>query len=213
MNFDALAPHYRWLEAVLANGKLHRCRTAFLAEIDRPERILLVGEGHGRCVVECVRRFPGARITCVDSSAGMIAAAQSRLTRHGGETGRVSWIHASALEWTPPAAAFDLVVTQFFLDCFRAEQVAAVISRLATAAAPGADWLVADFQVAPAGWKRARSRLILRLMYAFFRALTQLAADRLTPPDLHLRRSGFALRRRIETEWGLLHSDWWVRSE
>lgn len=32
MSFDLLAPHYRWLEFVLAGNKLQRCRTAYLAE-------------------------------------------------------------------------------------------------------------------------------------------------------------------------------------
>src|SRR5439155_22241467 len=33
MSFDTLAPHYRWMEFILAGKKLQRCRTAFLDEI------------------------------------------------------------------------------------------------------------------------------------------------------------------------------------
>src|SRR5947207_3033135 len=53
MSFDLLAPHYRWMEFLLAGEKLHRGRTAFLDLIPPPEKILLAGEGHGRCLVEC----------------------------------------------------------------------------------------------------------------------------------------------------------------
>src|SRR5712671_6722984 len=56
VNFDVLARHYRWMELVLAGEKLQRCRTAFLGEIPAARNILLLGEGHGRCLVECCRR-------------------------------------------------------------------------------------------------------------------------------------------------------------
>ncbi|HXC98086.1 MAG TPA: hypothetical protein VN048_02010, partial [Verrucomicrobiae bacterium] len=35
-DFDLLAPHYRWMEWLLAGPKLHRCRTAFLPAIPPP---------------------------------------------------------------------------------------------------------------------------------------------------------------------------------
>lgn len=211
MSFDTLAPHYRWMETLLAGGKLHHCRTAFLDEIPTARNILLMGEGHGRSLVECCRRFPQAHITCVDASARMIDQARYNLARHKLTVARVAFIHADALYWSPPAASTDLIVTNFFLDCFRAEQVEQIISRLATAATPEANWLIADFQVARAGWKRLRSRLIIGGLYTFFRVMTRLPARKLTPPDLFLERAGFRLHRRVESEWGLLHSDWWQR--
>jgi hypothetical protein len=56
MSFDRLAPHYRWLEWVLAGRKLQRCRTAFLDEIGRADATLLVGEGNGRFLGELLKR-------------------------------------------------------------------------------------------------------------------------------------------------------------
>jgi len=41
--------------------------------------------------------------------------------------------------------------------------------------------------------------------------MTRLPAKQLTPPDPFLERAGFTLHRRNESEWGLLHSDWWKR--
>jgi hypothetical protein len=49
-------------------------------------------------------------------------------------------------------------------------------------------------------------------MYAFFRFVTRLPARKLTPPDNYLQAAGFRLRSRQQTDWGLLHSDWWERS-
>jgi hypothetical protein len=48
-------------------------------------------------------------------------------------------------------------------------------------------------------------------MYGFFRTMTRLPAHELTTPDSFLECAGFTLHRRIEAEWGLLHSDWWQR--
>jgi hypothetical protein len=43
-NFDFLAAHYRWMEWLLAEGKLQRCREAFLGSIPPPTRALRVGD-------------------------------------------------------------------------------------------------------------------------------------------------------------------------
>jgi len=211
MSFDTLAPYYRGMESILAGQKLHRCRTAFLNDIATARNILLMGEGHGRSLAECRHRFPNAHITCVDASARMLDQARRHLVRHKLTADRVEFVHADVLHWSPPTATHDLIVTNFFLDCFRAEQVAQIIARLASAATPEADWLLADFQVPRAGWKRLRSRLIIGSLYTFFRVMTRLPAGKLTPPDPFLDRAGFKLHRRTESEWGLLHSDWWKR--
>lgn len=212
MSFDLLAPHYRWMEIILAGEKLQRCRTAFLDDIPAAQNILLLGEGHGRGLIECRRRFPNARITCVDASAAMLTQARRQLLRHNLETARVEFIHADVLDWMPGDGNYDLVSTNFFLDCFRAEQLEQIISRLATAMSPDANWLIADFQNAATGWKRLRSRIILWSMYRFFRVATGLPAKQLVAPDPFLERAGFQLHQRTESEWHLLHSDWWMRT-
>src|SRR5579862_4048205 len=68
MSFDRLAPHYRWLEIVLAGEKLQHCRTAFLSQIRDAHDVLILGEGNGRFLLECRKTLSSAQITCVDSS-------------------------------------------------------------------------------------------------------------------------------------------------
>jgi ubiquinone/menaquinone biosynthesis C-methylase UbiE len=211
MSFDRLAPYYRWMEFLLAGGKMHRCRTAFWGQIPTPKYILLLGEGHGRSLVEFRRRFADAQITCVDASAGMLIQARRQLTRHNLKLDRVEFIHADVLNWAPPPSRYDLVVTNFFLDCFRPNQLESIISKVAASTTSDASWLLADFQIPDVGSRRIRSRLILWLLYRFFRATARLPAHKLTKPDSLLEKAGFTIRRRIESEWGLLHSDWWRR--
>ena len=76
MSFDTLAPHYRWMEHVLAGQKLQRCRTAHLANISAPKHALLMGEGNGRFLTEFVKRFPQSKAVCVDASEKMLASAK-----------------------------------------------------------------------------------------------------------------------------------------
>lgn len=212
MSFDALAPHYRWLEWVLAGEKLQRCRTAFLESARPPNRVLLAGEGHGRFLSECRRQWPRARITCLDASARMLHQARRRLIEHRLLCEALDFIHADVLDWTPVEAEFDLIVTHFFLDCFPPSQLEGVVRRLARAATPEARWWVADFQVPAAGPARWRAQLIHKAMYTFFRLATRLPARQLTAPDKFLQQEGFALQRRVLSEWGLLRADEWERA-
>lgn len=212
-NFDGLAPYYGWMEWLLAGRKLQRCRGAFLHAITAPRNALIIGQGHGLFVTELLREYPEVQCTCVDSSARMLEEAQRRVRQGGLTEARVEFVHADILNWRPPPEKFDLIVTHFVLDCFPPEQLNGLLPKLCAAAEPGASWLLADFQEPAAGPAQWRARAIIEVMYIFFRWATGLRATRLTPPDGLLVRHGFALSRRRTFDWGLLHSDVWVRAE
>ena len=142
----------------------------------------------------------------------MLQVARDRLMGAGFASDGVAFIHADALEWVPPTGTYDLLVANYFFDCFRPDQLAHIIPRLAEGATAKADWLIADFHVPAAGLRRLRSRVILASMYLFFRAVTRLPAHELTVPDRDLELAGFSRRGSSETEWGLLRSDWWQRA-
>jgi ubiquinone/menaquinone biosynthesis C-methylase UbiE len=211
MSFDALAPHYRWMELLLAGEKLQRCRTAFLNRIPPPENILIWGEGNGRFLVECRRAWHQARIVCADASGRMLTIAKRRLEQNRLDAQEIEFLRADVLDWSPPKQEFDLIVTHFFLDCFRAEQIQVIVNKLGTAARQKAAWLVADFQAPEFGFQRLRAKLILKVMYLFFRMATRLPATVLTRPDPFLSHREFVLKARRVSEWGLLHSDLWLR--
>lgn len=207
MNFDRLAPHYDWLEALLAGNRLQRARTAWLGELRGTQRILSVGEGHGRFAAACRARFPEAELTCVETSPGMLARAQRRL---GTDSTQVTWYRGDVLAWNADGQ-FDAIVTCFFLDCFPPETLAAVVGHLARCATSDAVWLVVDFALPPRGLARWRARAVHWLMYAFFRHVVGLPARRLSPPDHLLISHGFQLAARKEFDHGLVRSDVWRR--
>lgn len=211
MSFDTLAPHYRWMELVLAGEKLQRCRTAFLRQIAPPKNILIWGEGNGRFLLECHRAWRRARIVCADASGRMLELAKRRVERNGLGSDGIEFLRADVLDWSAPKDEFDLIVTHFFLDCFQPEQLQRIVTRLAAAARSKAAWLMADFQAPEFGLQRFRAKMILKTMYLFFRIATGLPARRLTRPDPFLASNEFVLKDRRVSEWGLLHSDLWQR--
>lgn len=210
MSFDRLAPHYRWMEALLAGSVLQQCRTRWLAEVSPPRRALLAGEGPGRMLDACAQIWPDCEFTVLDSSRGMIEQTRRRPARLSKGVS-VNFIAADAREWSGPRGTFDMVVTNFFLDCFAPDDLKRVVENLGTAAAREATWVLSDFKVPSAGWRRWRARLVLASAYGFFRVVTDISARCITPPDENLRAVGFVLRRRESFNFGLLHADLWHR--
>ena len=214
MSFDILAPHYRWMEWLLAGGKLQRCRTAFVAQVRHAHNVLLLGEGNGRFLTAFLQANHSATVTVVDASARMLNEAQRRAAASSdeGRDRRVHYVCADVLTWPPPRHTYDLIVTNFFLDCFSADQLAVIVPCLASATNASAQWVISDFRVPPCGLPRWRARLIIAVMYCFFRVVTRLPARTLTPVDSLLEASGFQLHARRLGEWGLLHTDLWRRT-
>jgi len=212
MNFDRLAPHYRWLEILFAGGLMQRCRITHLSRTQNCRRALLAGEGTGKFLVALLQANPEIQVVCVEQSAGMIRQMRRRLRREGWDASRVEFWQMDVLDWKSPAKKFDLVVTNFFLDCFRAGELQTLVPRLAASATPDAVWLLADFCVPEHGWKRWRAKLILTLLYASFKLTTSLSADRLTPPDALLESAGFIVEKRKLNSFGLAHADLWRRT-
>lgn len=206
MNFDHLAPFYQAMESLFAGGKLQCRRLAFLEEIPAPRRILLAGEGNGRFLPACARRFPDADIVVVDASKRMLETARRKFA-----AANVEFVHADLLSWEPERDGFDLIVTNFLLDCFPADELAVLIARLGNLAQADACWLLADFQIPDSRLAGLRSRIILVLLYRFFRIACGMAADSLESPDQELERAGFSRIGKQTSEWGLLKSECWMR--
>jgi SAM-dependent methyltransferase len=212
MSFDALAPHYRRMSRLFGGGLMQRSRAAFIAQTRHCRRALLAGEGPGQFLAALLAVNGQVRVTCVEGSARMIEQARAHLARRRLNCGQVSFVQQDALQWSQRPGEFDLVATHYFLDCFRPDQLAGLVPRLADAATPSATWLLADFCVPTDGWRRWRAEFILGLLFRFFRLTTDLAASRLTPPDDYLRAVGFGLVARREWSLGLVHSDLWQRT-
>ena len=211
MNFDALAPHYRWIECLFAAGQLQRCRTAQLSALADPQKILIYGEGNGRFLGALCLRYPQVQVTCVDSSMTMLGLAKDHIQKLGIDTARVQFLHADARSSKPPGSEFDVIVTHFFLDCFRKNELKDLIPVIATTGCKNCTWLLADFHASDQTTTPVISKILLGTLYRFFGWTAGLSAKRLTSPDGILREAGFELKSRRDLFFGLLHSDVWER--
>lgn len=204
-SFDRLAENYRALEFAAFGRDLERARFRHLERLRHCRRILVLGEGDGRCLARLVRIAPEARIHCLDLSAGMLARAAARLAGTPAAE-RVTFEQADILAGGPLPADCDAVTTFFFLDCFTAEQAEGIVARVQAALLPGSLWLFADFALPPRGFARLRARAWLGMLYAFFRWQTGLPARELPPSEALIQRAGFALETSEELQHGLLRS-------
>lgn len=203
-NFDSLAGLYRALEFLAFGRDLERARFTFLPELAACRRILVLGEGDGRCLQRLLACAPQAQIDCLDLSAAMLARAAARLPAT--DRPRVHFVQADLLTEDPPGTGYDAIVTCFFLDCFTAPQVTALLTRLLPRLAPGAHWLWADFVLPPRGLAHWRARVWLAALYTFFRWQTDLAVRALPPTEALLRAAGCQPVAQRDFQAGLLRA-------
>jgi ubiquinone/menaquinone biosynthesis C-methylase UbiE len=211
VSFDLIAPHYRALETITFGNALQRARILHLDKLDRPKRALVLGEGNGRFLCELLRADPEIRIDCLDASARMLRIARARVRRAFPKSlSHVRFLEEDIVSWSP-SDSYDLVVTHFFLDCFEADEVRAIVEKSARAATSDAVWLLADFTLPDGKLARRHAKLWLCAMYGFFRATANLRANRLIDPTPYLRANGFTCDSRVLSRASMVKSEMWLR--
>ena len=212
MSFDRLAKFYGAIEAVCAGRLMQRARAAQLDACPETGHVLLLGEGHGKTLAALRRLRPRLDLTYFDASPAMERLARRRLERAPAGEGRITFLSGNALSFPFGETRYDVIVTPFFLDCFSPAELARLIPRLTSLARPSALWLVADFQLPAAGWRRRRAMCVLALLHTFFRIAGGISARRWTDPAPFLMECGWVLQSRKTFSLDLLRSDMWETS-
>ena len=201
MNCDRIAGLYRWMEYAVFGHALERRRVAFLNEASEARRVLALGDGDGRALTALLAAAPHACVDYVDVSAKMLELARARAG-----TDRVNYSRADARLLKVRECEYDVIVTHFFFDCFNDAELSTLVEKMARTVAPPARWIVSEFRPS-----NAPAKLLIAIMYAFFRGAAGLATRRLSDHHPHLLRNGFRLQR-VEKAWvGMLASELWVR--
>jgi ubiquinone/menaquinone biosynthesis C-methylase UbiE len=209
VSFDRIATHYRWLETLTFGSTLQKARTRWIETIPPPQRALILGEGDGRFLCELLRVHPSVVVDCVDASPRMLDLAQKRLAGALSQA-KVRFLNENILSWSP-SGSYDLLVTNFVLDCFAEQELAAIIHKLVRAASVGAHLFLADFAIPQRSVFRIHAKSWLAVMYCFFRSTTGISAKELIDPTPELEKNGF--RRLAQAHWrfGLVKSELWQR--
>jgi len=120
--FDRTAEGYlRWWAPVLAPASRRMVDRLGRADPGLPagetRRVLDLGCGTGNLILEAARRWPGAELTGLDGSVGMLEVARRECTNlPQSDRARVSFVHAYADALPFRDASFDVVMTAFVLQ-------------------------------------------------------------------------------------------------
>jgi ubiquinone/menaquinone biosynthesis C-methylase UbiE len=207
MNCDRIAPYYESLEHLSFGKSLERRRFAFLEETRTSQRAIVCGGGDGRFLARLLRTNSKVQIDFVDISPRMIELAERRVAGMGrAYRDRVRFHVGDVCEFQARSEAYDLIVTNFFLDCFSDTELANVVTRLAGWGSPRGRWLVSDFCEADGAIRHLWTSAIIRGVYGAFRITTGLRVTSLANYMAALARVGYRLRHEETALGGLLQS-------
>ena len=202
-DFNRLARLYRWMEFFSFGPWLGFTRLTFLAKLSNCRRALVLGDGDGRFTGRLLQANPTVRIDAVDASAAML---QGLARRAGPHADRVRVHLADVRDWEPPAPIaappYDLIVTHFFLDCLTTPEIESLAESLRSGVSPGALWIVSEFAVPPGWFGRFIALPLVSSMYLAFGLLTGLEVRSLPDHATALRRAGFTVLDRPNSNPG-----------
>ena len=194
MSYTRIARFYTLIESVTIGRPLLDARLAHLDRLAAGPEIqhaLLVGEGNGSFLLPFAQRFPDTEITVLDESTEMLQVAQARLDAAGIDTARITFQQADMTTEQLSEDRYDLIVTLFFFDNFDEATVRQIVPVLERASSSSAQWLLSDFQIPASGWRRVRTQVWLKVLYAFFRCVAKIPARRLPPTEAILATTDF----------------------
>ena len=209
MKFSRTAAYYHLLERFFIGSALQRTRVSQLNKLSLCRnscRLLIVGEGNGRFLLEFLKGYPDASVTVIDESAEMLELAKKRLQRAGISHQNVEFKVADLRAVELPENVFDLIVTHFFFTNFPEAEVAEMVSALSCSARPNSEWLLGDFTMPCSGWRRLRARMWLKILYGFFAWTAKVPVRELPEIERYLIEEGFQLEAAEAVSFGLLRS-------
>lgn len=214
-DFSGVAPLYRWLEYVVFGRLLERARNEYIDQVIVGCRILLLGDGDGRFLERCLKELERAprrdiNFESLDCSRGMVESARRRIRRWRTRD-RVTFRIGEALgaHWT---GRYDRVVTHFFLDCFSESEIAQLAKKVNDTCTADCIWVISEFAVPSQRFAAWVGRLLIRVMYWFFRWTAALSQSRLPRYAAVLEEYGFERHAQKRRLGGFVVSELWKRS-
>lgn len=209
--FDKLAPWYNFLETISFGDQLQQCRISQIAELKEVKNVLILGDGNGRYLESLLKSNCNAEIQSLDSSKTMIGLANARIIPLPNRS-KVVFIHSDVFDWDFPKCKYDLVVTNFFLDCFTYSELTNLIEKISLSIKPEGKLIYGDFNVPNSCFKKNFSSLVLFGMYLFFRIFTKISAKSLHDPASLLIEKNFILNNEKYYLGSFLKSQLWIKT-
>lgn len=179
--FDRLASVYSSLSKVVFGITLEGAQQHFLTSVNAGDRILILGGGSGDFLKSLLKHQVEITVDYIDISQKMIHLARKKTQNPS----TVNFIVGT--EQTIPNQKYTVVITNFYLDLFSDNTLQNLVQKIKTHLNPGAQWLVTDF-VSKKGWHK----IMLWIMYRFFRIATGIEAKSLPHWEEQVERAGLA---------------------
>ncbi len=189
-SFDGIAGVYDLLARLVFGNRLHRAQCMMLPEISEQASVLILGGGTGKILDALFLHQPDVQVTYVEKSERMIHKAKCGLSPLREK--QVLFVHAGFEDWDSDQL-FDIVLCPFFLDLFtdtKLEQQ--ILPAIKQRMKPAGKLLVTDFTIEESStWNKCWQRILLKVMYRFFKYTARLEASNL--PCIHhaLTHAGF----------------------
>jgi ubiquinone/menaquinone biosynthesis C-methylase UbiE len=188
-SYDFVAPFYDRLSKVIFGSSLVHSQICLLPFIPTNSCVLTVGGGTGWILERLAElHTSGLTIDYVESSSKMIKLSQKRDVK-----GNTIRFFNRRIEDCDFAEVHDIIITPFLFDNFPEETVSLVFEKLDTMLKTDGLWLFTDFFIDDKSplWHR----MLLRMMYLFFRLTSNVNAQKLSPMEPY-----FSPRYTIEFE-------------
>jgi ubiquinone/menaquinone biosynthesis C-methylase UbiE len=177
--FDFLAPVYQTLTDSIFGKKLELSQLQFISCIKADDQVLVLGGGSGNLLKSLLHHQPRVIVDYIDISEKMIQLAREKTQNPS----TVNFI--AGTEQNIPDRKYTVVITNFYLDLFSDTALQSVIQKIKTHLTPDAQWLATDF-VSDKSWHK----ILLRIMYRFFRIATGIEARSLPQWEKHIVQAG-----------------------
>ena len=182
--FNLIAPVYDGLSTLVFGNSIRRAQQYYLEEARAARKILVIGGGTGLILGALLEINPSCEVWYIEASSRMLDRAKKRLARR--PESRVHFIHGTEHD-IPAEVEFDVVIANFFFDVFQPPALEKTISLIGRVVSGNGKILVSEFVANGVWWHR----IMLTIMYLFFRLVGALDARKLPDWQNQLRREGF----------------------
>jgi len=209
-NFDGVASSYLFLETITFGNQLQKCRTSMISHLTNSKRALVLGEGNGRFLEAFCKANPLAEILVIDESPRMLDLAKRRIANANPPiNNQIEFRCANVFEILPLSGTFDLIVCNFFLDCFTSSEIGHLMGLFRQMLFGEGLLVVGDFRKPNSIFGKIIGLFILKFMHIFFKKTAGISATELT--DLHAILLERSFQKAVEKKlfFGFLNSSIW----
>jgi ubiquinone/menaquinone biosynthesis C-methylase UbiE len=197
--FDRIAQYYDALAQLVFGDSIRHCQLEYLNKIIPGAKVLILGGGSGWLLGELMKINPSCRVWYLESSIKMLEMTKAKC---GVSNPDIIFIHGTEKNLQQCTEIhFDAVITNFYFDLFTSTSLNTALGDIKECLKPGVTLLVSEF-VAWTRWQR----LLLFLMYRFFRWACSIEARNLPDWEELLEKNGFVQRSEASFYFGFIKS-------